>query len=110
MQPDVNGRIAGGVANAAGPKPLHPVPGVQPNRPGLPGAPGGPPKPGQPPIYMPLGRPVTPTARTLNTVAFTGSFAWVCLNAYWGNPVAIAGCSVMVIAWFANLLGIHITR
>ena len=71
--------------------------------------PGGPPAPGQPPIYMPIPRPITGHGRGLNTLFFTGSFAYICLNAYWGNPVAVTDCSVMVVGtWVLKLLGIRL--
>lgn len=73
-----------------------------------PGTPGGPPAPGQPPVYMPLPRPMTPLGRGANTIFFGGSVAWICVNAYWGNPIAIAGCTVMVATWFANVLGVRL--
>lgn len=113
LAPNIDGRIAGGVANAPGPRPLtnqNNIPVKDLPAPGLPGGAGGPPLPGQPPIYMPLARPVTPVARTTNSLMFTGSFAWICINAYWGNPVALAGCSVMVVTWFANVLGVTFGR
>jgi hypothetical protein len=112
LAPNIGGRVAGGVANAAGPLPLanqNPVPVKDlpiAKAPGLPGYAGGPPVPGPPPVYMPLGRPITPVARTTNSILFTSSLAWICVNAYWGNPVALAGCSVMVAAWFGNVLGV----
>lgn len=98
--------IAGAVANE-GHKALPNLQvGNKGNFGGLPPAPLTPaPAPGQPPIYMPLPRPITPVSRTLNTAVFTGSFAYICLNAYWGNPVAIAGCNVMVATWFFRVLG-----
>lgn len=108
LAPKIDGRIAGSVANAPGPRPLtnqNPIPA-----PGISGGPGGPPLPGQPPVYMPLARPVSPVARTTNSVLFTGSLAWICVNAYWGNPVAVIGCTAMVGAWLANVLGITIGK
>lgn len=110
-------RIAAGVANAPGPPPLDnqnhisvqefpPAPGLT----GGPGGPGGPPAPGNPPVYMPLGRPITPVSRTANSIMFTGSLAWICVNAYWGNPVAMAGCAIMFATWFGTVLGINIGR
>lgn len=86
-------------------KPLGNTPAIPPLS--VPPAPG-PPFPGQPPIFMPIGRPVTPRARLANTVFFTGSFAYTCLNAYWGNPVALAGCSIMVATWFARTLNCYL--
>lgn len=112
LTPGIGGRFAAGVANAPGSVPLgnQNLPPVRnlpvAGGPGLPGYPGGPPAPGNPPVYMPLGRPMTPASRTANSVLFTGSLAWICVNAYWGNPVAIAGCSVMAATWFATILGI----
>ena len=116
LVPKIDGRVAAAAANAPGLQPLipqNPVPVANlpqaPGLPGDPGDPGGPPLPGHPLIYMPLGRPITPVCRTANTILFTGSFACICVNAYWGNPVAIAGCTVMVISWFGKVLGISLS-
>jgi len=114
LAPNIEGRVAGGVANAAGPLPLanqNPVPVKDlpiATTPGLPGQAAGPPLPGHPPVHMPLGRPITIAGRTTNTLLYTGSLAWICVNAYWGDPVAIVGCSAMVAAWFINVLGISL--
>lgn len=104
---ETTGRVAAGVANKAAPvgiagaqKPVLNMPITA----GMPGSPGG---PGMPPIYMPLGRPVTPGSRIANTVFYGGSLLCICVNAYWGNPVAIAGCSVMVLTWFGTILGVN---
>lgn len=111
LAPNIGGRVAAGVANAPGSVPLGNqnamlVKDIPAGVPSLPGNAAGPPAPGQPPVYMPLPRPVTPVARTANSLLFTSSLVWICVNAYWGNPVALAGCSVMVATWFANVLGI----
>ena len=58
--------------------------------------------------FMPLGRPMTPMSRTLNTIAFGSSIGWICVNAYWGNPIALAGCTIMVVTWFGTVLGVKI--
>jgi hypothetical protein len=98
-------RIAAGAANGVRPTVVNPGVGnpylplqSKPAPPGLPGGPGGPPLPGQPPIYMPLGRPITPQARTANSIFFAGSIGWICLNEYWGSPIALVGCTSMVMA------------
>ena len=72
---------------------------VQPGQ-GLPteipgSAPGGPPGQGPtstPYFYVP-GKPKGITARAVNTVAFTTAMGIVCLNAAWGEPVAIIMCA-----------------
>ena len=85
-----------------------PVQNMPLSLPGRPDGPGKPPLPEQPPIYFPLGRPQTPLGRTTNTVFFVGSVGWICLNAYWGNPVAIAGCTGMLVTFFARAIGVKI--
>ena len=109
------GRAAGTPAPAPLPTVVPDVGGHNPfGRTGLPGTPlgpggpGGPPGPGQPPVFMGIPRPATPLLRSGNTMVFAGSIGWVCLNAYWGNPVAIAGCTTMVGVWFLSVLGIKI--
>lgn len=109
MTPDIVGRVAAGAANVQPLGNTNPMPVKDMSvAAGLPGGPGGPLSPGQPPVCLPLPRPCTPATRGANTVIFAGSFAWICVNAYWGNPVAIAGCSAMFIGWVANALGIRI--
>lgn len=115
----VAGTAAGRAAAAPGPAPL-PAAGAAAGRgagrfelgtPGAPlgpGGPGGPPAPGQPPIHLGIPRPVTTLSRGGNTVIFAGSIGWICLNAYWGDPVAIAGCSVMIGTWFLSVIGIRV--
>lgn len=114
LVPDV-GRAAAAAANQPAPGPLKPL--GQGNNlptapvygtPGTPPGPGGPPKPGQPPIYIPLGRPHTSLARGANSFYFTASIVGICLNAYWGNPVVLAGCGSMIVTWMWHALGINI--
>ena len=98
-------RMAAGAAlmgNGGGP-PVQALPVAQ-------GLPGGPTLPVKPPIYVPLARPETAVARGANTFLFMGSIGWVCLNAYWGNPVVIAGCTVIAATWFARVLGVNISQ
>ena len=100
---NIEGRVVGNMANAPDRLPLpkrNPIPPA----PRLPDYPRGLPAPGQPPAYMPWGLPITPVARTTNTILFTGSLAWICVNAYWGSPIGLAGCSIMFATWFANVL------
>jgi hypothetical protein len=81
-----------------------------PGAPGGYGGPGGPPLPGQPPIMVGIPRPSTGVLRVGNTVIFAGSISWICLNAYWGNPIALIGCSGMVVGLLAEALGMKIVR
>ena len=103
----------GGQANAMPPPGTMNVPGAalgQPGGPLGPGGPPGPPAPGKPPIMLPIGRPESSLARGVNTFAFLGSIGYVCLNAYWGNPVALAGCFAMVSTWLGSTLGLGFTK
>lgn len=98
--------VAAGAARAAATGPVGKTPLPVGGGPAIPPLnmpqPGKPPAPGHPPIYMPLARPMTPTARTMNSFGFAAAFGMVCLNAYWGSPIALVGCSAMVVAWFAR--------
>lgn len=117
LQAETCGHIAGHAANGAGPA-LPNLPNGQGGIPPVgelgtanlkaPGMPGGPPAPGKPPIYFPLARPETPGARMANTIGFTGALGFICLNAYWGNPVAVFGCTVMLGKWFLQALGVEV--
>ena len=99
MPKAVPAAVVGTAALAPGPAPLENVPGALGHQSFTKiGA------PGQPPIFIGLPRPVTTPARIGNTIAFGGSVGWICINAYWGNPAAIAGCSVMVATWFFSVL------
>ena len=64
------------------------MPGMPPGMP--PGGPGGP--IGPPSFYIPE-KPTAIRSRTINTAAFTAALGVVCLNAAWGEPVAIMMCS-----------------
>lgn len=46
---------------------------------------------GPPSFYIP-NKPVLPATRAINTVAFTSALGVICLNAAWGEPVAILMC------------------
>ena len=49
--------------------------------------------PTSPPSFYIPDKPISVSSRTVNTVAFTGALGIVCLNAIWGEPVAILMCS-----------------
>lgn len=49
--------------------------------------------PTRPPTFYIPDRPVLATTRAINTVAFTTALGVVCVNAAWGEPVAILMCS-----------------
>jgi hypothetical protein len=114
----LGGTAAGRAAGASAPAPLPAAPDVGchnrfgraglPGALGTPGGPGGPPSPGQPPVMIGIPRPATPILRTGNTLVFAGSIGWICLNAYWGNTVAIIGFSAMVGGWFLSVLGVKL--
>lgn len=110
IKADTCGRIAGHAANACNGPVGVPIGELTPANlqgPGMPGQvmPGG---PGKPPIFLPIPRPETPGARMANTVGFTGALGYICLNAYWGNPMAVLGCTVMLTQWFLQTLGVGI--
>jgi hypothetical protein len=72
---------------------MGPVPGM-PNMPkGSPMGQGGPPGPSNPPSFYIPGKPVLVITRGVNTLAFTTAMGVICLNAAWGEPVAILMCS-----------------
>jgi hypothetical protein len=50
--------------------------------------------PASPPSFYIPAKPVLTVSRTVNTVAFTSALGVICLNAAWGEPVAILMCSV----------------
>ena len=54
--------------------------------------PGGPGPTSPPSFYIP-DKPQKVGPRAINTVAFTASLGVVCLNAVWGEPVAVLMCS-----------------
>ena len=54
--------------------------------------PGGP-GPASPPSFYIPDKPGKVGPRAINTVAFTASLGVICLNAVWGEPVAIIMCS-----------------
>lgn len=128
IPPTIGGTAAGRAAGALGPAPIPVIPGIPvaaptvpnftytngvpgtggPGTPFGPGGPGGPPSPGQPPILIGIPRPSTTLTRSGNTFLFAGSIGWVCLNAYWGNPVAIAGCTTMIGTWFFTAIGVKL--
>lgn len=49
--------------------------------------------PTNPPSFYIPGKPKTTLPRAVNTVAFTTALGVICLNAAWGEPVAILMCS-----------------
>ena len=49
--------------------------------------------PTNPPSFYIPGKPRSVVARAANTVAFTTAVGIICLNAAWGEPVAILMCS-----------------
>ena len=61
---------------------------IPPGGPGM--SPGGPASP--PSLYIPP-KPGSTGARAVNTVLFTGAMGIICINAAWGEPVAILMCS-----------------
>lgn len=53
----------------------------------------GQPSPTDPPSFYVPGKPQLVGTRAANTVAFTAALGVICLNAAWGEPVAILMCS-----------------
>ena len=49
--------------------------------------------PSLPPFFYIPDRPMVTSTRAVNTVAFTTAVGVICLNAAWGEPVAIMMCS-----------------
>lgn len=49
--------------------------------------------PTEPPTFWIPDRPLVTGSRAANTVAFTAALGVICLNAAWGEPVAIIMCS-----------------
>ena len=49
--------------------------------------------PTNPPSFYIPNKPQLIASRAVNTVAFTGALGIICLNAAWGEPVAILMCS-----------------
>jgi hypothetical protein len=76
MQQRLAAQQAGGLY-----KPQPPTPG--------PGGSG----PASPPSFYVPDKPAKVGPRAVNTVAFTASLGVICLNAVWGEPVAILMCS-----------------
>lgn len=50
-------------------------------------------KPANPPVFYFPQKPVTPALRMTNTALFGGALGIVCINAVWGEPIAIIMCA-----------------
>ena len=79
MPADMQQRLAAQQAGGL----YQPVPAPGPGGPG----------PASPPAFYIPDKPVKVGPRAINTIAFTTSLGVICLNAVWGEPVAIIMCS-----------------
>ena len=61
--------------------------------------------PGQSLIYMLLVLSDKLMSQSLNTITFSGSIAYICLNVYWNNLRTMANFTLMLFIWFDTILG-----